>query len=116
MLITMTRNRVIDIHRQQSAQKRSPGNDAVLAAVDLTGIAEDSPGPGTAAAVQELLTEIRTRLKPQEIQIADLRLSGASWEEVGVKVGEPSEVLRKRFERALQRVRKEIGQNPLTSD
>ncbi len=47
LLITMTRNRIIDEHRRQTAAKRSPVGDP-FATID--NLVEDSDGPRTAAA------------------------------------------------------------------
>ena len=107
LLITMTRNRVIDEHRRQSAAKRSGGemNDAV----SPDELVEDSPGPRTAAAARELLTEVRSRLSAEELVIADRRGAGQSWEEISAELNESAESLRKRLERALQRVREQMN-------
>lgn len=107
LLVTMTRNRVIDEHRRQTAQKRKTADDDG-AAVDPQEVAMEGPGPRTQAAARELLTDIRERLKPEELVIADLRTGGSSWQEIENTLGEPADALRKRLERALARVRSEV--------
>lgn len=109
LLVTMTRNRVIDIHREQSAQKRRPGADEDSGfTYDTDGLVYDSPGPRTAAAAKEMLSDVRSRLKPHELQIADRRTAGDSWANIAKDLGENVDVLRKRLERALARVRDEV--------
>ena len=107
LLITMTRNRVIDEHRRQTTTKRSGGDiDEFISTEELV---EDSPGPRTAAAARELLTEVRSRLSQEELAIADRRGNGQSWEEISAELNESAESLRKRLERALQRVREQMN-------
>ncbi len=65
LLITMTRNRVIDEHRRQTTTKRS-GRD-IDEFVSTEELVEVSPGPRTAAAARELLTEVRSRLSQEEL-------------------------------------------------
>jgi RNA polymerase sigma factor (sigma-70 family) len=107
LLITMTRNRVIDEHRRQTAAKRSVGD--INDAVSPDELVEDSPGPRTAAAARELLTEVRSRLSEDELAIADRRGAGQSREEISAELNESAESLRKRLERALQRLREQMN-------
>ncbi len=107
LLTTMTRNRIIDEHRRQTTQKRNrPEPDGTP--FDPCSVIEKSPGPRTAAAARELLSEVRSRLTADELQIADLRNAGKSWEDVAAELNESADGLRKRLERALDRVRTEI--------
>lgn len=108
LLVTMTRNRVIDEHRRQNAQKRKLGDEDGIP-IDPVEIAASQPSPRTAAVAKEMLSEVRSRLSQPELAIADLRTAGKSWQEVADELGEPAEALRKRFERALARVRAEVG-------
>jgi RNA polymerase sigma factor (sigma-70 family) len=110
MLVLMTRNRVIDEYRKQTAAKRSGGevNDLICA----DEVVEDSPGPRTAALERELLTEVRSRLSQDELMIADRRGAGLSWEEISAELNESAESLRKRLQRALQRVREQMTEVP----
>ena len=109
LLITMTRNRVVDEHRRQTAQKRKSADGEQIES-DPEQIVQETSGPQTKAIDKELLTEVRSRLKPRELQIADLRNSGLSWDEISVELNESADGLRKRLERAIQRVRSELGQ------
>jgi RNA polymerase sigma-70 factor (ECF subfamily) len=95
LLVTMTRNRVIDEHRRQTAQKRkSATNDEFGLASE---VAAEQAGPRTVAAARELLTDVRNRLTEDELEIADFRTSGLSWQEVAEKLNQPADTLRKRL-------------------
>ena len=103
LLVTMTRNRVVDEHRRQTAQKRNTGEGVVEAVPDT--VVEDSPGPKTAFEMKELLDQVRSQLTPDELEIADCRHSGKTWDEVAEELSESADVLRKRLKRAIVRVR-----------
>ncbi|MCA9034939.1 MAG: sigma-70 family RNA polymerase sigma factor [Planctomycetaceae bacterium] len=108
LLTTMTRNRIIDEHRKQTAAKRSGGGDLIDGA-DPGELIADTAGPRTAAVAKEMLSEIRSRLSPEELNLADRRNSGQSWDEIARDLGESPDTVRKRLERALQRVREELN-------
>lgn len=112
LLTTMMRNRIIDEHRRQTTQKRAGGfaasGGADVVAVDPDALAVDEPGPGTATATKELLSQIRARLTPAELDLADRRNAGQPWEEIAAELGQSVGGLRKKLERAMQRVRAEM--------
>jgi RNA polymerase sigma-70 factor (ECF subfamily) len=109
LLVTMTRNRVVDEHRKQNRKKRNSGEAPILAESYM--LVEDSPGPKTAFALKELLAQVRSKFSADELEIADRRNAGMTWEEIAAELDESGEVLRKRLERALQRVRGQFA-NP----
>lgn len=106
LLTTMTRNRVIDEHRRNTSQKRFTAPTAIY--LDPAELIEKSKGPRTALAEKELLSEVRSRLRPDELAIADLRNAGQSWEDISAELNESAEGLRKRLDRAIIRVRHEM--------
>lgn len=106
LLTTMTRNRVIDEHRKQSAAKRSKDNS--VGHLDADQLCSDEPGPKTALIRRELVELVRTRLNEDELKLAELRAEGCSWEEIGRQLNQSPEGLRKRLERALSRVRVQL--------
>ena len=69
LLVTMTRNRVVDEHRHQTAQKRNAGDDVVEAVAGI--LVSDSPGPKTATEMKDMLAKVRSRLTEEELQIPD---------------------------------------------
>lgn len=107
LLTTMTRNRVIDEHRRNTSQKRFADHSA--SQLDPTELLEKAKGPRTATVEKELLSEVRSRLRPDELAIADLRNSGQSWEKISAELNESADGLRKRLDRAIIRVRDEMN-------
>ena len=91
LLITMTRNRVIDLHRRQTALKRRVDDSDSDVSSNLNNLVFDSPGPRSAAAAKELLTEVRSRLGPEELEIADRRTAGNSWKEIAAEMNQSAD-------------------------
>ncbi|MCR9198015.1 MAG: sigma-70 family RNA polymerase sigma factor [Planctomycetaceae bacterium] len=106
LLTRITRNRIIDEHRRQTAQKRGGKND--VADLDLALLTQAGPGPKTTAVARELLEHARSRLSAEELTLMQRRSEGESWEEISRDTGQKPDAVRKRLERALQRVREEM--------
>ena len=109
LLVTMTRNRVIDEHRRQTAQKRNAGEGAVEAISDM--LIADSPGPRTKFEMNDLMAKVRSHLTEEELAASNLRGDGLSWDEVAEQLGGTPDSHRKRLDRAFQRIRSEM-KNP----
>ena len=107
LLVRMTRNRVIDEHRKLTAQKRNNGEAVVEAS--SSAIPETRPGPRTKFEIKELIGKVREKLTPIERQVADFRTEGNSWEEIASKIGGTADSHRKRYERAIKRMRNEFS-------
>lgn len=107
LLTTMTRNRVIDEHRRNTSQKRFADPSAIQ--LDPTELQDEGKGPRTATAEKEQLSEVRSRLRPDELVVADLRNAGQSWDEISSQLNQSAEGLRKRLDRAIDRVRGEMN-------
>lgn len=106
LLTTMTRNRVIDEHRRNTSSKRFVASSAIQ--MEASELQDEGKGPKTATAEKELLSEVRSRLRPDELVIADLRNEGHSWDEISEKLKQSSEGLRKQLDRAIMRVRADM--------
>ncbi|MEP3479952.1 MAG: sigma-70 family RNA polymerase sigma factor [Fuerstiella sp.] len=113
LLTTMTRNRIIDEHRRQTAQKR--GGDNGQSGIALADVGDDTPGPKTATIAKDLAQIARSRLSPDELNLADRRNAGESWDEIARQLNESPEALRKRLDRALARVRDEMDDDAAAS-
>ena len=110
VLTTMTRNRIIDLHRAQSAQKRRPTEAGQPGFVPDPGeLADELSGPRSNAIAREQLEQVRSRLDEDEARLVEIRTGGSSWQEVASELGESEEVVRKRFERLIKRVRSEVS-------
>ncbi len=77
--------------------------------------ASAEPSPSRQVSDAEFLAEFERRLTDQERAILALRRQGAGWPEVAAALEGGAEALRKRFERALDRVGREMdirGEQP----
>lgn len=106
LLISMTRNKVVDATRRQRAQRRDHRRATSIEAIDL---ASDIPSPSQIAEGRELLSAFRERLSEDERRLADLRAGGREWADIAVEVGGTGEARRKQLTRAIARVSKELG-------
>lgn len=109
LLTRMTTNKIVDKHRSESSQRRllesrrtetdnSQGNGNAV---------EDSPVDKV--LYDELWHLAKTRLSESELEISKLRNEGLTWLEVSRKLGESPQALRKRFDRACDRLTNELG-------
>jgi hypothetical protein len=78
--------------------------------VDEMSLADSDETPSMIMSKKEALERVRERLSPAELQIAELWCDGQSWESISASIRESPEALRKRFERAIKRVRAELEQ------
>jgi RNA polymerase sigma-70 factor (ECF subfamily) len=106
LLISMTRNKVVDATRRQRAQRRDHRRATSLESVDL---AADAPSPSQIVEGRELLSAFRDRLTSEERQLADLRANGREWSDIAGEVGGTGEARRKQLTRAIARVSRELG-------
>jgi RNA polymerase sigma factor (sigma-70 family) len=106
LLISMTRNKVVDATRRQRAQRRDHRRATSLDAVD---VAAKTPSPSQIAEGREMLAVFRSRLSDEERQLADLRAQGREWAEIAREVGGSAEARRKQLTRAIARVSRELG-------
>jgi RNA polymerase sigma-70 factor (ECF subfamily) len=111
LLVTMARNKLISCTRRHKAARRSPQGQEIFGGENLETV-DPFPTPKQLVADQEILQEIRKRLSPEELRIADLFAAGRSWPEIAAEVGGSPDQLRMRFSRALARVRRELGLDP----
>jgi RNA polymerase sigma-70 factor (ECF subfamily) len=104
LLVTMAKNRVIDHARKPSNRPELIGGDST--ASRLPGKTET---PSVIVSHKELLAEMRKRLSEEERKLSELKAQGLDWAEVARRMGGSAEALRKKLERAMARVTKELG-------
>jgi DNA-directed RNA polymerase specialized sigma24 family protein len=110
LLLTMARKQVISEARRYLATRRDTRRlDESFSERKLNSIEDRNPCPSMVAAVNELLGEMYRLFTPQERYIADQRSQGRNWQDLAAEVGGSPEGLRKRFERALDRVARQLG-------
>jgi RNA polymerase sigma-70 factor (ECF subfamily) len=110
LLVTITRNKVAYQARRQQAQRRDQRREVP---VDPQGDepAGAEPSPSRVASGRELLAELRRRLTPEELRLADLRGEGRPWAEIAAALGGTPQARRKQLARALDRVAAQISLN-----
>ncbi len=111
LLTKMATNKVIDKYRSEQSQRRLSQSRAE----NLNGnreFGEPIVGQITPEArliYEELLQSANSHLTDSEKAISELRNQGLSWIEVARELGESPQALRKRLERACNRIAKEVG-------
>jgi RNA polymerase sigma-70 factor (ECF subfamily) len=106
LLVVMVRNKVAT----QARKRPQARQDCSLEAAGVDEEAADSgPSPSVQIADQDLLQEFRKRLSPQDRQIAEWRSQDRPWEDIAADLGGSAEALRKRFDRAVDRVARQLG-------
>jgi RNA polymerase sigma-70 factor (ECF subfamily) len=106
LLISMTRNKVVDATRRQRAQRRDHRRATSLDAVEL---AARTPNPSQVVEGRELLAVFRNRLSDEERRLADLRSQGREWADIAEALGGTPDARRKQLTRAIARVSRELG-------
>jgi RNA polymerase sigma factor (sigma-70 family) len=108
LLVSMTRNKVADQARKETAECRDHRR------VRSADVHDEEPataaaGPSRIVAARDLLAQVRDRLTPEERRLADRRALGREWPEIAAEMGGTPDALRKKFTRALNRVTRELG-------
>jgi RNA polymerase sigma-70 factor (ECF subfamily) len=107
LLVTMARNKVAYQARRQQAQRRDQRRDVEL---DQPGWEPAGAGPSPSRIVsgRELLAELRQRLTPEELRVAELRAEGRPWAEIATTLGGTAQARRRQLARALDRVAAQV--------
>jgi RNA polymerase sigma-70 factor (ECF subfamily) len=108
LLQAMGRNKVVNRVEREGAGQRDYRRNA---AGDVHALQAAAPGPTPSwlAASRELLEDARRRLSPEERRLLDLREAGRGWDAIAAELGGSPHALRKRLERAVERVAEEMG-------
>jgi RNA polymerase sigma-70 factor (ECF subfamily) len=108
LLLRMAENKVRDQFRRQQADRRDVrrlegGSNA------LQGLIDNDPTPSRVASGRELLAELRRRLSPEELYLAQQREAGRGWADLAAELGKNADALRKQLARGVDRVTRELG-------
>lgn len=111
LLVTMAKNRVVDMARYSQAARRDGRRNVGMEdhngdALELKAV---GPGPESVIVNRELVDAVRSRLSGEELEIMQLRSDGRNWDEIAATLGEKSNAVRMRLSRALDRVSGELG-------
>lgn len=107
----MTRNFVLDEWRKERAAKRESQRVEVTDSGSdlLSGAAAPTATPSWIVGGEELVREVRRRLTPEELYLADQHADGRSWSSLAEELGQPADTLRKRLDRSVTRILKDLG-------
>jgi len=108
LLVSMARNKLADQVRREHAgcrdsRRLEPGD---VRERELVGA---DPSPSQVAVARDLLEEFRRRMSAEERQLAEQRALGREWAEIAADLGGRPDALRKKLDRALQRIARELG-------
>ena len=107
LLVTMARNRLTNhVLQQQAARRDSRRNQQAPAGAGE--MIDPGPSPSEEASGKELLVAFRSRLSPQEKQLAEHRCLGKAWTDIAAELGGTPDSLRMSLDRALDRVAREL--------
>jgi RNA polymerase sigma-70 factor (ECF subfamily) len=108
LLAVMARNKVISEMRRphvwRRQEQRSPDGENAC-----EPLVSPEPGPGRQTEVRDLLESVRHRLTDEERWLAEQHALGRTWAEIAAERHASPEALRKKHDRALQRVAQELG-------
>lgn len=107
LLVAMARNKVA---LQARAQRRGRRDYRRVHGdgVEQMQIAQAGPTPSLQVAGKELLEKAEQLLSPEERQLVALRQEGLPWDAIAEKIGDSPEALRKRLDRAMDRVARQL--------
>jgi RNA polymerase sigma-70 factor (ECF subfamily) len=108
LLVNMSRKKLIDHERHERAARRDMTRTQGAGAVAYD-LAAPQPTPSQEVAASELLQEMRKRLSPDELRLAEQRAAGRDWAGIAADEGDTPEALRKKLGRAVDRVAEELG-------
>ncbi|HLJ93474.1 MAG TPA: sigma-70 family RNA polymerase sigma factor [Gemmataceae bacterium] len=108
LLAVMARNKLADKARRPSVERHADRR-VPLDELPDQAIASREGTPSQRVALQDLLSEARRRLSPDERHLLDLRDQGLDWAAIAAQVGGSPEALRKRLARAIDLVVAELG-------
>jgi DNA-directed RNA polymerase specialized sigma24 family protein len=110
LLVTIARNQVRDESRRHRARRRDRRRTEDGSAEHcLAGIRDAGPTPSKIVGGRELVREIYRRLSPEERYLAEQRVLGRSWAVLGAELNQSPEALRKRLDRAVREVSRQLG-------
>ncbi len=108
LVAVVVKRKVIEVGRGIDRRNEQPLSASANLGSEIAD--EDDSSPGEQLLTQEIWDRTRLILNKNEWRLFEMvRIDGCSWREVGEQLGESPEALRKRLERALRRVRQELG-------
>ena len=107
LLVTMTNNIIKDEQRHAHARRRG-GSHHVGETADVEYIPSRGEEPSHDLEIEDELNQIHHLLSEEDWHLAVAWASGETWQQIAAELGQSAESLRKRFNRAADRVRVEL--------
>jgi RNA polymerase sigma-70 factor (ECF subfamily) len=108
LLVRMAQNKLAGHARFHRRQRR----DAHMTALPdgaAERVAAGGPGPDQVATARDLLAALRSRLAPEECELADRRGAGQGWAEIAAALGGTPAGRRMQLKRAIDRIAPQLG-------
>jgi RNA polymerase sigma factor (sigma-70 family) len=115
LLVSMARNKVADQVRHEQAGRRDNRRVEPGDVRDIEVKAREA-SPSQHVAARDLLEEFRRRMSTEERFLADQRGLGREWQDIAAEVGGRPDALRKKLDRALGRIARELGLDDFDHD
>jgi RNA polymerase sigma-70 factor (ECF subfamily) len=104
LLVRMAYNKVVDYARRPSSRRDRDGGSGLWSNLSAGG-----QNPSEVVADEELLRAVRCRLTDEERVLVEERSAGLGWQEIAAARGGTPDAWRKKLERAIDRVCRDLG-------
>jgi RNA polymerase sigma factor (sigma-70 family) len=108
LLATMVRNKVVSKKRRRTLEKREDVQSLIKERLERNRAGSET-SPSKWLIYEELVREAEGMLSPDERELIALRKQGIGWNEIGSRLGEDPECLRKRMSRTMDLVIEQLG-------
>jgi RNA polymerase sigma factor (sigma-70 family) len=108
LLATMVRNKVVSKKRRRTLEQRDDVQ-VIIKERHAGNRAGSEPSPSERVTYEELVREAEGMLSPDERELISLRKQGIGWIEIGNRLGEDPDCLRKRMGRTMDLVIEQLG-------
>lgn len=109
LLVKMARNKLASAARKANRQRRDQRRLAAGGDEALAGVSTGDRTPSEQVSTNELLALVRQHLSREELDLADLRAQGISWDDIARQRGGKAQARRMQLARAVERVAQELG-------
>jgi RNA polymerase sigma-70 factor (ECF subfamily) len=99
LLVRMARNKIVDQARKPARRRNQDGGSGLW-----QGMVDPGQSPSAIVAKAEFLSAVRRRLTAEERFLVEQRTEGRSWQQIAAACNGSAEALRKKLQRALDRV------------
>jgi RNA polymerase sigma factor (sigma-70 family) len=108
LLMSMTSNKLRDRQRRETAGRRDYRRTRPMSPEEIS-VSDGQASPSQQVALKELIDKARALLTPDEQALAEERVQKHGWKEIAAKRGEEPDALRKKLDRAIERVERALA-------